>query len=377
MYSFEYWEMVQIMVKTSPFHLGPHIDIAIFAHHSWSQFSQSVNASHFILLDEKAFFDMQHARTGAPRPSVGSQASGNKLRIFQLMPTTQNYDVVVMLDADVMVHANFLLLIGRICQETLYTVSHQVGPQQIRTWNYFQSRNITAEEIAYIRAHNPTVFNAGQFVFRPSPLMERLFWEAYKSYKLDPLASLYEQGHMNVVFLLGCQVKYTLTHLVVLGLDYANAEPTPAEYALIHMCQWFEPAAKKVAAMKRHLNTAFRPQSVTRLGILHRLLDRLDSLNSNVTRKLRTSRYAGIEHSRSLIAAYSDFVSHRNVSHMCDVGYHGGHSAAVALFTNPAASLTVFNTAGFPIMAPAGHAFVAGISPFVVPALAPEDPDLV
>lgn len=28
-------------------------------------------------------------------------------------------------------------------------------------------------------------------------------------------------------------------------------------------------------------------------------------------------------------------------------------------------------------MAPAGHAFVAGISPFVVPALAPEDPDLV
>eukprot|EP00667_Euglena_gracilis_P025684 EG_transcript_30294 len=30
-----------------------------------------------------------------------------------------------------------------------------------------------------------------------------------------------------------------------------------------------------------------------------------------------------------------------------------------------------------PIMAPAGHAFVAGLSPFVVPALAPEDPDLV
>lgn len=37
-----------------------------------------------------------------------------------------------------------------------------------------------------------------------------------------------------------------------------------------------------------------------------------------------------------------------NVSHMCEVGYHGGHSATVALFANPAASLTVFNTAAFP-----------------------------
>eukprot|EP00667_Euglena_gracilis_P016177 EG_transcript_16911 len=273
--------------------------------------------------------------------------------------------------------------------------------------------------------------------------MERLFWEAYKSYKLDPLASLYEQGHMNTVFLLGCQVKYTLTHLVVLGLDPANAEPTPAEYALIHVCQWFEPAAKKLAAMKRHLNTAFRPHSVARLGILHRLLDRLDVLNINVTRKLRTTSYAGIEHSRSLIAAYSNFVSHRNVSHMCEVGYHGGHSATVALFANPAASLTVFNTAAFPstrdtleflrssfpnrvvempgrlpsslkayaglvgrgqhprcetillprvalglemrrtlgalqpIMAPAGHAFVAGDSPFLVSTPALEVPSRV
>eukprot|EP00667_Euglena_gracilis_P033521 EG_transcript_54896 len=53
-----------------------------------------------------------------------------------------------------------------------------------------------------------------------------------------------------------CPLSRVLGHLVVLGLDPANAEPTPAEYALIHVCQWFEPAAKKLAAMKRHLNTA-------------------------------------------------------------------------------------------------------------------------
>lgn len=41
--------------------------------------------------------------------------------------------------------------------------------------------------------------------------------DAYKSYKWDPLVSLYEQGHMNTVFLVGCRVRYTLTRRGVAG----------------------------------------------------------------------------------------------------------------------------------------------------------------
>lgn len=54
--------------------------------------------------------------------------------------------------------------------------------------------------------------NGGQFLFRPSAHLQSLFWKAYLSYKRHPRASLYEQGHLNTVFLLQCQVRFTLTH---------------------------------------------------------------------------------------------------------------------------------------------------------------------
>eukprot|EP00667_Euglena_gracilis_P022380 EG_transcript_24871 len=212
-YSAHYLEMVQIMVRTALFHLGPHTDVAIFAHPSWASLNQSTNASHFVLLDNEAFLDMRHAPVGAVPPSVSSQASANKLRIFQLLPSAQSYDVIIMLDVDIVVQANFLQLIGPICHDTMYVVSHQTPPELIRSWKYFQSRNASPAEFAYMKVHNPFIFNAGQFVFRPSLLMEKLFLDAYKSYKWDPLVSLYEQGHMNTVFLVGCRVRYTLTHL--------------------------------------------------------------------------------------------------------------------------------------------------------------------
>lgn len=45
----------------------------------------------------------------------------------------------------------------------------------------------------------------------PSVRMEELFRKAYESYKVNSHMSLYEQGHMNTVFLLEGRIQYTLT----------------------------------------------------------------------------------------------------------------------------------------------------------------------
>lgn len=42
-----------------------------------------------------------------------------------------------------------------------------------------------------------------------------------------------------------------------------------------------------------------------------------------------------------------------NVSHMCEVGFHRGRTASLALFANPSARLTVFDPAGLPSSAAA------------------------
>lgn len=41
--------------------------------------------------------------------------------------------------------------------------------------------------------------------------MAVLLWKAYLAFKQDPLVTLYEQGHLNTVFLLEGKLKYTLT----------------------------------------------------------------------------------------------------------------------------------------------------------------------
>eukprot|EP00667_Euglena_gracilis_P006546 EG_transcript_6600 len=382
--------MLQIMIHTSTFHLGPHIEIAVFAHRSWSHFHQRVNASHFILLDKRAFFDMTHARAGARPPTTPSQSSANKLRIFQLLPGAHQYDMVVMLDVDVVVQADFLRLIGPICRDTLYAVSHRYLPERRRTVKALQSRNFNPTEMAYLNAKDLPLINAGQFLFRPSAQMERLFWKAYAAYKRDPLATLYEQGHVNTVFLLEGKVKLSLTHLTLLGLSPAREAILPAAYALIHVCDCTKPSVLKLAAMRRHLGTAFRPTAVVQLEILPRLWRCLDTScecgfpsSSCRTRLHKNNAVIGafgghqpakepaktppiqavagprkpfpagacsacVEDSTELTAAYSQFVSQPNVSHMCEVGVRWGHTAAIALLANPTAGLTIFDPGGDP-----------------------------
>eukprot|EP00667_Euglena_gracilis_P009890 EG_transcript_10059 len=329
------------MVITTLFHLGPHVDVAIFAHPSWAPHNRKTNATRFMLLDEDTFYDMQAAPRGAERPSVASQSAANKLRIYRLLPAVAEYDVVVMLDCDIMVQANFLRLMGTICRDTLYTASHQQPPEINRSVPYFQSRNATPEEHAYMMAHNPFVFNSGQFLFRPSPLMERLFGESYESYKRDPQATLYEQGHMATVFMLACRVRYTMTHLLLLGLKPAREEPPPAAFALLHFCDWYEPASRKVAGMRHHLPTAFRPLSVVRSSMVKRLVSALKEANSENA----VFSHAPIDDSQLLSAAYTRMVTQPNITQMCEVGYHGGFNAAIALTANPTARLTIFNPA--------------------------------
>eukprot|EP00667_Euglena_gracilis_P007305 EG_transcript_7375 len=396
--------MLQIMVKTSLFHLGPQTDVAVLAHHSWSPHRDLLgNVSHFILMNDETFFDMQHARASAERPPISCQSSANKLRIFQLLPSARSYDVIVMLDVDILVLANFLLLMGAICLDTLYVFSHHIRPVAARkTVRFFQSRDLTTAEFSAIQAQGLWYFNAGQFVLRPSAVMESLLWRAYLSFKLDPFASLYEQGHLNTVALLGCRVQYTLTHLGLLGLVAANATPAPAPYAFIHLCGYSLSAAEKVAILKRHLGSAFRSHDAMREGILQRILDSLNSTQDcegwfavpprgprhppppkgrgakalapggrgkGLQKRAAAEALApqpindagvsdarvgdagtawGIGLSPALTAAYSSFVAQHNVSHMCQVGLGAGRSAATSLFANPSAGLTVFDAARLP-----------------------------
>eukprot|EP00667_Euglena_gracilis_P007702 EG_transcript_7781 len=373
--------MLQMMAKTSRFHLGPRLDIVVMAHHTWAPVTEAANGTRLLLLDEATFFDMQNAAPGANRTSLGSQSSANKLRIFQVFPAALQYDLIVMLDVDIVVQANFLLLMGSICRDTLYAVSHQVIPEMKRSVRYYQSRDFTAEEIAFVRARDLYLINAGQFALRPSARMAALFWRAYLSYKQQPLESLFEQGHLNTVLLLEGQVKYTLTHLTLLGYGNAKSTPIPAAYALIHACLAGLPSAKKVAALRRHLPGAFRAQSVVQQHILRRVLASLDAppkrrgrgrVKGHSAEPVKATADPGDvrldvvglgNESQSqappkssprsvdtkgfpeLVAAYVQLVSNHTVSHMCEIG-EPGPTAAAALCANPAAGLTLFAPKG-------------------------------
>eukprot|EP00667_Euglena_gracilis_P010042 EG_transcript_10221 len=336
-YSPDYLEMVQMMVSTTLLHLSPPVDVAVFAHSSWAPHGPSINATVFVPLDEAAFFDLQNVPNATERSPVHAQASTNKLRIFQLMPSAWRYDVIVMLDSDIVVQANFLPLVGTICQDTLYTVSHQQTPRSANHLAHFQFRDLTPGELSYVQARNPFIFNAGQFLFCPSPFIEKLLQEAYWSYVRQPLASLYEQGHLNVVALLSGRVQYSLTHMVLLGLHHAILDPSPAEWPLVHVCGADVPTYVKSAVMRWRFKATARSLQEVRHGIVQRLLRRCNPPVSNTA----------IRDFQPLLEPYATLVSSPNVTQMCEVG-HGAHTAVVALVANPSAGLTVFNASRVP-----------------------------
>eukprot|EP00667_Euglena_gracilis_P006194 EG_transcript_6239 len=339
--------MVRIMVSSTLLYLSPHVDVAVFAHPSWELYGPQINATLFVLLDETEFFGTQSAPNGTQRPPVHFQAASNKLRILQLMPSAWKYDVIVMLDADIVVRANFLPLMGTICRDTLYTVSHHETPRSANHLSHFQSRSLTPEELSYVQTHNAHIFNTGQFLFRPSPFIEKLLQESYKSYMRDPLASLYEQGHLNVVALLSGRVQYSMTHLVLLGFHHAILDPSPAEWPLIHVCGADVPAYVKGAVMLWRSKAASRSLQEVRQGIVQRLLRRSNQPISS----------AILEGSRLLIDAYSGLVSRPNVTQICEVGGHGygWYTATAALVANPSAGLAVFASPKVP--EPVVHGF--------------------
>eukprot|EP00667_Euglena_gracilis_P026919 EG_transcript_32811 len=86
--------------------------------------------------------------------------------------------------------------------------------------------------------------------------MAVLLWRAYLAFKRDPLVTLYEQGHLNTVFLLEGKLKYTLTHLTLLDLQAAKSVPMPAAFALIHFSGSGTSARRKAAAMRPHFHRA-------------------------------------------------------------------------------------------------------------------------
>eukprot|EP00667_Euglena_gracilis_P008442 EG_transcript_8549 len=335
LYTVHHHQMLRMMVQSSLFHLGPRAEVALIAHHSWAKKDLGF-VHHLLLLFGAPFFDLDHIPVGAGRPSMASQSSANKLRIFQLLPAIDRYDAVLMLDVDILLQANVLALVGRICPDVLYVTAEHTDPNLLpgKGHPFWQARNYTPAEVAFMRKKGLFVFNGGQFLFRPTPYMKDLFWESYRSYRANSGVSIYEQGHLNTVFLLHGQLQYALTHLVFLGVQLLSGLRAPVDSAILHFCGAGAPATEKLPVMQRHFPAAFRPHSLVRDGILKRILNSLSAVSP------------GSDDVIDIVAPYSQLVSDPNVTHMCEVGFPSGHTAAMALFANPSAGLTVFDTAG-------------------------------
>eukprot|EP00667_Euglena_gracilis_P032699 EG_transcript_51087 len=86
---------------------------------------------------------------------------------------------------------------------------------------------------------------------------------------------------MNTVFLLECNVKFTLTHITLLGSTPAASARVPGEYALIHVCEVKITPEQKLAIMRRFLGTAFRPLEAVRPGFRFFLFLRLPATLSH------------------------------------------------------------------------------------------------
>eukprot|EP00667_Euglena_gracilis_P008644 EG_transcript_8760 len=351
-YSEDYFTMFSMMVQSSLWHLGPRVKLAVFAHHSWGPALRNRSAVHHLtLLSDAMFFDDNSTPPGVGRPSLAGQSSGNKLRVFRLLPAITQFQVILYLDADIILKANIFRLIPSICRDVLYVAAGNPDPEYIAVQrredsHNYQIHDYTAAQVAAMRSKGRYVFNAGQFLFRPSARMEQLFQEAYRLYKAVPNVSVYEQGHLNEVFLLRGALRYPLTHLM--GLC-PNFDSIFGAAAILHFCGVAYRANFKLLFMNKFFDSVFQPIEVTQAEILARLSASLGSpwkaaQHGFIPLASRPTLPHGVEDLPAQMAAYATLLSQHDIVRPCEVGLHSAHSAVLALFHRPEASLTVFTT---------------------------------
>eukprot|EP00668_Euglena_longa_P003353 GGOE01003927.1.p1 GENE.GGOE01003927.1~~GGOE01003927.1.p1 ORF type:complete len:491 (+),score=74.09 GGOE01003927.1:45-1517(+) len=311
-----YRAMLCIMMQSALRHLGQHVQTAVIALNSCGVYSSTDLAfvNHLILLNPKQFAPAQ-----APIPS---QASANKLRIFKFFPAVHSYDIVVYLDADIFVRANFLALLGPLMPNTLYVKdevrsrAHPLGPP----------------DAFFSRRGPPSTFNCGQFVFRPSQRFQQLFQHSYETYLKRPTTVTYEQGPFNAVLCSQGKLSYTLTHLVALHAQTLSPEAAEA-FAVLHFCG--TPSDVKLLHMLRWNASTH----ATRSDNLHLLVPTLRQWVNSTDATWQVPWLT----SWTLVTVYVDILQASANPRVCILELGNVLAAVIALFSNPTASVTLLS----------------------------------
>jgi len=127
------------------------------------------------------------------------QASMNKLRIFEL-PTIEDYDRILFLDSDILVHMNVNSIFEKIVTSGVlyvYTETYKNEDHMNLMWGL---KNYTQDELSSFGLNNIYVFNAGCFAFLRNTEMYAHFMQVQYSITIHVGPFFYEQSFMNVYF---------------------------------------------------------------------------------------------------------------------------------------------------------------------------------
>lgn len=134
-----------------------------------------------------------------PDSKSPEQASMNKLRIFEL-PTINDYNRILFLDSDIIVHMDVNTLISGINDPELLYVYTETRKHDDHLSIMWSLTNYTDHDLDYFKKNSIYVFNAGCFAFIRSPIMKSHFLAIQYMITTHKGRFFYEQSFMNVYF---------------------------------------------------------------------------------------------------------------------------------------------------------------------------------
>lgn len=171
---------------------------------------------------------MYHTFSNARTPE---QASMNKLRIFEL-PNIEEYDRILFLDSDILVHMNVESLFENIVAPGIlyvYTETRKIEDHMNLMWGL---KNYTSSELSSFQSNGVYVFNAGCFAFVRSNEMRDHFMQVQYSITTHTGPFFYEQSFMNAYFNRNNQTDRTL--LTDTNYAFPPKENTAYPNCLVH-----------------------------------------------------------------------------------------------------------------------------------------------
>jgi hypothetical protein len=182
-----------------------------------------------------------------PPNATGVQASRRKIECFDLITDIHAYERVLFLDCDTLVLGSLRpWFTAPLEPHTLYTASEAHGSDghDGQDCRYYRVTPYTPEQLESLC--DVRVFNAGQFMFRPTPRMRQHFMQVQQLVAEHP-DSFYEQAAMNQHFNLSKATDDTLlTPAVHLG---AKKPPAPPGCLLAHFTDCCAPWHAKLNFM--------------------------------------------------------------------------------------------------------------------------------